>query len=118
MAGRKPKTLSKEERAQVERLASVLSQEQMADYFGLAGNTFRAMMEREPDISEAYKRGRAKAIRDVAEGLIAKARGGDTASAIFFLKTQAGWRETDRLEVSGVNGAPIRVEWHVIDPKA
>jgi hypothetical protein len=76
------------------------------------------MMEREPDISEAYKRGRAKAICDVAEGLIAKARGGDTASAIFFLKTQAGWRETDRLEVSGVNGGPIRVEWHVVDPKA
>ena len=43
------------------------------------------------------------AIRDVANGLLQGALSGDTASAIFYLKTQAGWRETDRLEhkVSG-----------------
>ena len=27
-----------------------------------------------------------------------KARGGDTTCSIFYLKTQAGWRETDRLK--------------------
>ncbi len=35
----------------------------------------------------------------MANGLLQKARTGDTASSIFYLKTQAGWRETDRTEV-------------------
>ena len=47
---RKPKTLTDEERAQVEALAAYLSQEQIADYFGMARNTFAAICEREPDI--------------------------------------------------------------------
>jgi hypothetical protein len=116
--GRKPKTLTTAQREKIETLASVLSQDQIAAYLKMDANTFRAIMEREPDVFQAYKRGKASAIYDIAQSLIAKAREGDTASMIFFLKTQAGWRETDRLEVSGVNGGPIRVEWHVIDPKA
>ena len=52
---------------------------------------------RDPDIAERYKRGKAKAIAHVARGLLQRARDGDTVSSIFYLKTQAGWRETDRL---------------------
>ena len=37
----------------------------------------------------------------MAKGLLQKARSGETVSSIFFLKTQAGWRETDRLEHAG-----------------
>lgn len=92
--GRKPKTLDDEQRAQVEALAAYLSQEQIADYFGITRPTFAAMIERDDDISLRYKRGKAKAIGTVAQGLLQKARSGDTASAIFYLKTQAGWRET------------------------
>ena len=101
--GRKAKTLTDKQRREVETLGAVLPVEQIAAYFGMGKTTFYAMMEREPDISERYKRGKAKAIRDVAGGLLQKARSGDTASAIFYLKTQAGWRETDRMEhnVSG-----------------
>lgn len=103
--GRKPITLNDEQRAQVEALAACLSQEQIADYFGVARNTFAAMMEREPDISERYKRGKANAIKDVANGLLMKARDGDTASAIFYLKTQAGWRETTKFEGNEADGS-------------
>ena len=60
-------------------------------------------------MAERYERGKAKAIGAIAQSLIAKARGGDTASIIFFLKTQGGWRETDRIEHSGPGGGPVEL---------
>ena len=96
--GRKPKELTEEQTVQVEALAAYLSQDQIADYFGISDRTFREMMGRDPSISSAYKRGKAKAIGSVAQGLLQKARAGDTASAIFYLKTQAGWRETQQID--------------------
>ena len=106
------KELSDEQKAQVEGLAAYLSTEQMADYFGITRNTFAAMMKRDPDIFERYKRGKAKAIGAVAQGLLQKARDGDTTSAIFYLKTQAGWRETQNLNHTSEDGTmtpPSRV---------
>lgn len=108
--GRKPKKLTDDQRAQVEALAAYLTQGQIADYFGIGERTFRDMMDREPDISAAYKRGKAKAIGAVAQNLIKKARDGDNACMMFYLKTQAGWRETTHLEHSGPDGGPIQTE--------
>ncbi|SFG40989.1 hypothetical protein SAMN04488020_102144 [Palleronia marisminoris] len=98
-------TLSEAQRAEVETLAALLSQEQIADYFGIARNTFRAICDREPEVLARYKRGKAKAIAHVANGLLQKARSGCTTSSIFYLKTQAGWRETAEIQHSG--GASI-----------
>lgn len=103
--GRPRKKLSDEQLAQVEALGSVLSIEQIADYFGIAKNTFYAIMERQPDVSERYKKGKAKAIGSVAKGLLQKAQSGDTASAIFYLKTQAGWKETQKLDHTSSDGS-------------
>lgn len=112
MAGRPAKTLTDEQRAEVETLAAVLTQDQMADYFGITRPTLAAMMERDEDISLRYKRGKARAIGSVAKSLITKAREGDTASMIFFLKTQAGWRETHRIEGAGENGEhTLTIKW-------
>lgn len=105
--GRKLLLLTKDQRNQVEGLAAYLSQEQIADYFGIGKTTWFAMLEREPDLSERYKRGKAKAIGAVAQGLLQQARAGDKAAAMFYLKTQAGWRETSHIEHSGVDGNPI-----------
>lgn len=68
--GRKPKTLTDKQRSEVETLGAVLPVEQIVAYFGLGKTTFYAMMERDPDISERYKKGKAKAIFDVASGLL------------------------------------------------
>ena len=95
---RPEKVLDPMQKAEVETLAAVLTAAQVADYFGIGRTTFFAMMERDPEIAERYKRGKAKAIGVIAQGLINKARSGDTASMIFFLKTQAGWRETAKVE--------------------
>lgn len=104
------KKLSADEITQVEALAAYLSQEQIADYFGIGKTTWFAMIERDPELSERYKRGKAKAIGAVAQGLLQKARNGDTTSAIFYLKTQAGWRETNSLELSG-NVIPPQIKF-------
>ena len=117
-AGRPPKELTEKQRGEIETLAAFLSTEQMSAYFGIAHNTFTAMCERDSTILEAYKRGKAKAIGKVAQGLVQKALAGDTTSAIFFLKTQARWRETERHEITGADGAPIelaRIERVVVD---
>ena len=98
---RKPIELTDEQRGEIETLGALLNQDQIADYLGIGRTTFHAIMGRDPDIAERYKRGKAKAIAHVARGLLQKARSGDTVSSIFFLKTQAGWRETDRLEHAG-----------------
>lgn len=113
--GRPRKELTDDQRAEVETLAAVLSQEQIADYFGIARTTFYELMKREPDISERYKKGKARAIDDVAQGLLQRARDGDTASAIFYLKTQAGWKETDRHEHAGHGGGPIPFTGFIIE---
>lgn len=98
---RAPIMLSPHQKGEVETLAALLSQDQIADYLGVCRNTFRAICERDPDVGERYKRGKAKAIAHVANGLLQKARSGCTTSSIFYLKTQAGWRETAAIEHSG-----------------
>jgi len=97
----KPITLSEHQKAEVETLAALLDQDQIADYFGISRTTFHMIRQRDPEVAERYKRGKAKAIAHVANGLLQKARAGDTTSAIFYLKTQAGWRETARMEQVG-----------------
>jgi len=39
------------------------------------------------------------------------------AAAMFWMKTRLGWRETNRTEVTGPDGQPLRVETTAIDPR-
>ena len=87
------KTLTPDQVKEVETLAAVLNQEQIADYFGITRPTFNEIMERQPEVSLRYKKGKSKAIGSVAKNLLTQAREGNTSAAIFYLKTQAGWRE-------------------------
>jgi len=117
-AGRPAKQLTDKQRGEIETLAAFLSIEQLADYFGIGRTTFYALAEKDPEILEHYKRGKSKAIAHIAQGLIQKARAGDTTSAIFFLKTQARWRETERHEITGADGGPLelsRIERVIVD---
>ena len=92
-----PITLTDHQVAEVETLAALLNQDQIADYFGISRRTFQNILERDEEVVARYKRGKAKAIAHVANGLLQKARSGCTTSSIFYLKTQAGWRETERI---------------------
>ena len=93
--------------AQVEALAAVLSKGQMADYFSISETTLREVESRQPEVFDAYKRGKAKAIGNVAKNLITQAQNGNISAAIFYLKTQAGWKEVQKHELTGADGAPL-----------
>jgi len=93
--GRPSIELDQQQVQEVETLAAVLTQDQMADYFGFSSRTFRNMMKRDERVFSAYKKGRAKAIGLVSQSLLASATRGNTTAAIFYLKTQAGWREQE-----------------------
>ena len=84
----------------VEKLAAVLTKAQLADYYGISETTFRAIEERQPEVSDAYKKGKGKAIASVAGNLVNQAQNGNTTAAIFYLKTQAGWKEQDTTTIS------------------
>lgn len=86
--------------AQVEALAAVLNKKQIADYFCICENTLRAVEERQPEVFEAYQKGRSKAIAGVGSNLIQQAKRGNVAAAIFYLKTQAGWKEDTPTETN------------------
>lgn len=92
--GRPPVELTDEQITEVKALSAVLSTEQIADYLGISHVTFKAIRDRDKRVSFAYKNGRAKAIASVGGNLISQAKAGNTAAAIFYLKTQAGWKET------------------------
>ena len=95
----RPRTeLTDDQIRELETLAAVLNQKQIADYFGIPHRTFQAILERDESVSASYKRGKARAIASVAGGLLKQAREGNTSASMFYLKTQAGWRETDQQE--------------------
>lgn len=106
--GRPRVALSYEQEVQIEALAATLNLQQIADFFGIARSTLAKMLDEDPELRARYDKGRAIAINDIASALITKARKGDTASQIFYLKTQAGWRETNKVEVSGPDGGPVQ----------
>ncbi len=116
-AGRPEIELTEDQIKEVETLAAVLSTGDIADYFGIGRTTFYALMERNPDISERYKKGRAKAKGAIAGSLIQKARSGELGAQIFYLKTQCGWKETQSLEHSSPDGSmtPTKIERIIID---
>ena len=95
-SGGRPRTeLTEGQIAELETLAAVLNQDQIADYMGIPSRTLRAVLSRDELVSAAYKKGRAKAIGRVAQSLLRSATDGNTTAQIFYLKTQAGWKETE-----------------------
>tara|TARA_R110000744_G_scaffold366697_1_gene475868 strand:- start:602 stop:955 length:354 start_codon:yes stop_codon:yes gene_type:complete len=90
---------------ELETLAAVLNQKHIADYFGIPDRTLRAIMERDGEVSAAYKKGQAKAIISVAGSLLNSAKEGNITAQIFYLKTQAGWKEkeSETQEIPAIN---------------
>ncbi len=102
------RTISDPQLEQIAKLAGLLTEGQLADLLGMSPTRFRRCMDESPEVLVAYKKGRAAAIALVARNLFRKAVQGDTRAAIFFLKTQAGWQETTRVE-QDVQGGVLAV---------
>ena len=98
--GGKPRvTFDNNQIDQVEKLSAMLSKSQLSDYFGISENTFRAIENRQPEVSEAYKKGKSKAIATVAASLLKQAQKGNMTAAIFYLKTQGQYKEDQVVEM-------------------
>ena len=93
---------------QVESLAANgLTQEQIASALGISERTLRSRKGEIADFADAIKRGKAKGIALVTNKLMESIKGGNMTGMIFFLKTQAGWKETNVQEHTGADGKPI-----------
>lgn len=90
--------LTDEQRDEVRVLAPYLTQELIADHLGISRSTFKRILKRDDETLALYKNARASVIAKISQTLIGKAIKGDMTAMIFFLKTQAGWRETNRTE--------------------
>ena len=91
--GRPPVVFSQEQVAQCEALASLLTKAQLANYFDITEKTLRAVEERQPEVSAAYRQGRAKAVGEVGSALYQSAINGNVNAMKFYLTTQGGWSE-------------------------
>ena len=105
--GRPVIELTEKQKIEVKALAQYLSQEQIADYLGVSRKTFAAIIERDDEVFTHYKKGKATAVANVAKGLVQQAIEGNMTAAIFYLKTQAGWKEVQGIDHT-TNGKEIK----------
>jgi len=107
--GGRPKWIPTPEQVEdIETMAKKgLTLEQIAGNLGVSYVTLNARSKELPEILEALKRGKARAINLVAGKLYQQALRGIPAAMIFWLKNCAGWR--DRQEHSTPPGQPFEV---------
>ena len=104
-AGRPARTLSEKELRQVSELAGRgFTMKEIATFKGMSFDTFHKLAK------EHYDRGKMDAQNYVISRLFDLIKYGDKTSIIFYLKTQCGWTETQRIETD------INVQ-HVISAK-
>ena len=60
--------------------------------------------------------GRVDANATVAKGLFEQAKNGNVAASIFWLKTRAGWKETQVQEITG-NSTVNKIEIELVRPE-
>jgi hypothetical protein len=81
----------------IEKLVAVgLPVEMICDLLGITPRTWYTHVARDPEFSLVVKRAKATAITNVASTLYQKAtdpNNPNVTAAIFYLKTQAGWRD-------------------------
>lgn len=94
--------------SQVEELAARgMTYEQIADSLGICAKTLLRHRRKMPDLETMIKRGRAKGIAQVSDALFRQALSGNVTAQIFWLKINAGWKETTVVENVGKDGAPL-----------
>jgi hypothetical protein len=104
-AGRPARILSEKELRQVSELAGRgFTMKEIATFKGMSFDTFHKLAK------EHYDRGKMDAQNYVISRLFDLIKYGDKTSIIFYLKTQCGWTETQRIETD------VNVQ-HVISAK-
>lgn len=100
-----PVQITAEQRALIGELAGYgLTWDQIASVLKLNKRTLQRHCQ------DDYDNGKNVAIGMAAGQLYKKVMSGHPASIFFYLKTQAGWKETNKTELTGENGEPIKAE--------
>jgi|HubBroStandDraft_5_1064220.scaffolds.fasta_scaffold15845_4 hypothetical protein len=75
-----------------------LTNEQIAHYYGITPMTLYNMKKRDERIVERLRKGKSQAIITVSGRLMQAINEGNVTAMIFYLKTQAGWKENSTVE--------------------
>lgn len=106
---RKPHEPSKESRQLVQLHTTIgTPQDVIADILGIDKKTLIKYYREELD------QAMARANAAVGGALFNKATKGDTAAMIFWMKTRAGWREKQEIDMTS-NGGPLTIQWKNAD---
>lgn len=102
--------LTEDQVKQVEMLAGFgLTVYQISSVLGMHRATLYEIMKREPEVYEMLERGRAKAVATVSQTAFSLAKSGKTpVMTMFWLKTQARWRENHPIEEKKPTGVVFR----------
>jgi len=104
--GRPPHKPTKTTQEQVKRLSALgCPHEDIATRLKISSDTLVKYYKDELD------EGRIDANAAIAGTLFNQAKKGNTAAAIFWLKTRARWKETHALEHSGPDGTEMVIKW-------
>lgn len=113
--GRPAHKPTEQSRTQVKTLAAVgIRHEDIASKLGISADTLTKYYRQELD------EGRIDANAQIGKSLYEQAKTGNTTAMIFWLKTRAGWKETQVNELVGKDGMPIEfkeVRLTVVDPQ-
>ena len=93
LGGRPPIILTDEQKNTVQQMAKVSTVQQIADYLGISRTAFFEILRRDEEVSSHYKKGRIQAKKIMGNSLFKRGVAGDTTAAIFYMKTQGGWKE-------------------------
>jgi len=107
MVGRKPHEPTEHSRELVSLHATIgTPQEVIADILDIDSKTLRKHYRKQLDHSTA------RANATIGGALFNKAKNGDTAAMIFWMKTRAGWREKQEIDHTSSDGSmspPTRI---------
>lgn len=91
-------------------LAPICTMQEVADYFGIPLRTFEEIKARDEEVSAVYKKAKIQTKGIIGSSLIRRAIAGDTAAAIFYMKTQGRWRVPKEEEYIKDNKLEITVK--------
>jgi len=104
--GRPPHQPTDENRTKIKAWAAVgVRHEDIAAKLGISADTLVKYYRQELDD------GRIDANAQIGKSLYEQAKAGNTTAMIFWLKTRAGWKETNVTELTGSDGSPLKVTW-------
>ncbi|MBL0233222.1 MAG: hypothetical protein IPQ08_06115 [Chitinophagaceae bacterium] len=100
--------------AEIEQIKTMsglgLTQRQIGLILKMPLATFETVMRRDPRVRPALEEGVAIALKNVTQTAYQMAISGKVpAMTMFYLKTRAGWRETQAIELTGGNGGPLEL---------